>query len=106
MYSLSRSKGVHVYINSKSDTLTSFDGFDVSVDTMTDIVVRRKLTERLPAPYSSCVSHITTFGSIFTKMFTEKNMSYRQSSCFEFCFQRKLTETCGCNRNSSKLTQL
>ncbi len=95
-FSFTKNKGVHVFIHNKSETPTFFEGFDVSVDTMTDVMVRRTFIDRLPAPYSDCSDNIANYGSVFTKMFTEKGLTYRQSHCYEYCFQRKLTDLCGC----------
>jgi hypothetical protein len=57
---------MHVFIHNKSDTPTYFEGFDVAVEQMTDVMVRRTFTERLPAPFSDSSDDIAGFGSVFT----------------------------------------
>jgi hypothetical protein len=98
MYSFCKNKGVHVFVNNKTDMPSYFEGFDVAVDTMTDIVVHRTFSERLPAPYSDCVSDIDGFGSVFTNYFAQNNLTYRQASCFGYCYQRKITDKCKCKQ--------
>jgi hypothetical protein len=96
MYSLMKIKGLHVFIHNKSETPTYFEGFEVSVDTWTDVQVRRTFTEQLPQPFSACEDDFANYGSIFTDMFTEKGLTYSQTHCFEYCYQRKVVDTCGC----------
>jgi hypothetical protein len=99
LMSLTKNKGVHVFIHNKTDRPSYFEGFDVSVDTMTDITVRRTFTERLPEPYSGCVKNIANHGSVFTSMFTEIGLTYKRSKCFEFCFQRMVVDSCKCKKD-------
>ena len=96
MFAFSISKGVRVFIHNQTNTPSYFEGFDAAVDHMVDVKVQRIYTERLPDPYSNCVEDISNFGSIFTETFSEKNLTYRQSYCFEFCYQRRVTDLCKC----------
>ncbi len=96
LMSFTKNKGVHVFIHNKTDRPSYLEGFDVGVDTTTDIIVRKTFTKRQPEPYSDCVKNIANRGSVFTSMFTEKGLTYKQSKCFEFCFQRKVVDYCKC----------
>ena len=88
-YAFATSSGAHIYINNASYTNSFFDGFDVSVNTQTNLAVSRTYATTLPAPYGSCVSDIDNFRSIFTDMFAANKIQYTQKSCFVYAFFQK-----------------
>jgi hypothetical protein len=88
--------GVRVFVHNQSTTPAALDGFDVAVDTETNIAVNREFSQRLPAPYSNCVENINSFGSVFTDFYAFNDMMYTQSDCFNDCYTREVTKICGC----------
>ncbi len=91
------SRGVRFFIHNQSYTPSIFDGFDVSVETETNIAVSRVISKRLPKPYpSGCIDDITSFGSVFTDFYARNNMTYSQKDCFDYCYNRAVTQKCGC----------
>jgi hypothetical protein len=96
MFAFGKNIGLHVFVHNKTHRPSYFEGFDVSVDTQTDLTIERTFIERQPAPYSNCVEDPASYGSIFTNMFSRNNLTYKQTQCYEYCYQRKLVDTCGC----------
>lgn len=96
LFSFSSGKGLHVFIHNQSVLPTIFDGFDVALDFKTNVAVSRVFSKRLSSPYSGCVDNIEAFDSIFTRVFQDNHISYSQSQCFNYCYQRRLTEKCNC----------
>ena len=90
------SLGAQVFVHNRSVFPSIYDGFALPIGMESSIIVGRKFTSRLPAPFSDCIDSIDTFGSVFTKFFTENRLIYSQEKCFSLCFQRKLTDVCGC----------
>jgi hypothetical protein len=98
MLSFACNKGVHVIIHNQTYVPTDMDGFDVAVDTHTDLALSRTHVNRKAAPYGDCIKKIKSFGSIFTDMFAEKGFIYTQASCFDYCLQRNLSKSCQCEK--------
>ncbi len=56
-------------------------GFLVSVGTMTNIAIERSYDEKLPEPYSSCISDIESYDSELIRIITKSGKQYSQSAC-------------------------
>jgi hypothetical protein len=78
MFSFVSHEGAHIFIYNQSYSPTFYDGFDVSVDTKTDVALSPVFTNRMAAPYSDCVKDIKNYGSVFTNKLTANGMIYRQ----------------------------
>jgi hypothetical protein len=92
----SSSLGVHLAVHNQSYTPSIFDGFDVAVDTETNVAVSKVISKRLPKPYSECINDISTLGSVFTNFYTQNNMTYSQNDCLDYCYNRAVTVKCNC----------
>jgi hypothetical protein len=100
-YALTSTFGAHIFVNNKSATPNMFDGFDCPVNTECNVALIRSFTYREPNPFSDCITDLASYGSIFTNFFAQRtNRSYSRSSCFEYCYNRKLTDKCNCYYNS------
>ncbi len=82
-YTFSSSAGAHVYINNASYDPSFVEGYDVAVNSETNMAVSREIATFLPKPHGSCVQDIGSFGTIFTDMFAKNKIYYNQTRCFE-----------------------
>ena len=99
-FSFSFNQGVRIYVNNQSVMPNFFQGYDASTGFLTNFVMKRVFSHNLPHPYSSCVEDLASYDSIFTKYFIEGGQKYSQFDCFLHCYQRTLTEKCGCYDSS------
>jgi hypothetical protein len=72
------------------------EGFDVEVGKITNIAINRVFTKKAPKPFRNCVTNIEAYNSVFRNFFVAKKWTYRQSECFNYCYQRQLVATCDC----------
>ena len=94
-YSFSKNLGAAVFIS--NNTRFSFDSeIEIDIGKQTNIAVSKVITQRLSAPYSGCVDSLESSKSVFAAVFADNNASYSQLDCFNFCWQRKLVDVCGC----------
>jgi hypothetical protein len=93
-YSFAKSLGAQVFIHNRTIIPSAYQGFAVPIGTQTEIAVNRQYVEKMPKPYSDCISDIESFNSVFTKHFVKNNITYRQKSCFEYCYQRRVIDRC------------
>lgn len=79
--------GVRVAIHNQSFAISApkFNAFDVAVDTETNIRVSRDFTSRMPPPYNECVQGLSSFDSVFVKLFKDANTYYIRQFCFRLC---------------------
>jgi hypothetical protein len=96
-YSFPISLGCHVFINNKSVITSYYEGVDLPVGAQSNIAISRVYSNRQPKPYSKCVSDsdLASF-SFLTRIFAERQLKYRRIDCFNYCYQRKVVEVCGC----------
>ena len=90
------SLGFHVFVHNRSTDLTYFEGFDVSMGQQTNVAFKREVSTKIPQPHSKCVLDIGSVNSIFTKLFLQNNLIYKQKYCYNYCYQRKVIDQCGC----------
>ena len=83
-YAFKSTYGAHVYVHNKSTVPNYNDGVDVAVNQQTSIAVSRVFSSTLPSPYSGCVQDTAKYGSVFTNMFAENNLTYKQARCFKY----------------------
>ena len=58
-------------------------------------VVKRSIINKAPLPYSECID-LKSFDSILYQSIIKAKKAYRQSDCFDLCFQKNVIENCGC----------
>lgn len=100
---LATSRGFHITIHNKTLRPVFFQGVDVAVGAETNLAMSREFYSKMPKPYSDCVANIESFGSIFTDAFAQNNLIYSQTFCQILCYNRRLTEVCGCYDTSYPL---
>lgn len=97
----STSRGIHVNVHNKSNFAFFYEGVDVATGTETNIMIRREVISKLADPYSECIDNIESRDDqVFAKMIKQSNITYRQSDCFDYCFQNFVIEKCGCYDSS------
>ena len=97
--------GLFVSIHHQNRTpffpITKNYGIHINTGYETYIALKRKITKKLPYPYSNCIKNLIPFSSESEKIFsyfTFLNMSYYdQDICMSFCFQDKLIDKCDCS---------
>ena len=50
---------------------------------------------KVPSPYSECID-LKSFSSILYNSIIDSKRAYRQSDCFDLCYQKNVIENCGC----------
>ncbi len=94
------SLGAQVFISNKTSKPSIFEGFSCPAKFECNVAVSRVFSNRQPHPYSDCISDLASYDSVFTKFFYKNNMTYRTKLCYEYCYNRRLIEKCGCYDNS------
>lgn len=86
-YAFNSDFGAFVSINhvSASQMSSLNTGYDISVNTATNIALDRVVTNMLPPPYFDCIESedIASYGSAYSHLFTEYNLTYKQSYDFK-----------------------
>lgn len=101
MTSLATSSGIRVIIHNQSYWPVFYEGISVSVGTHSQIQISRQFTSRLENPYSDCTQNIfENSPSDMVKIMMQTGNSYKQSDCFQTCFQFWTVERCNCFDNS------
>jgi hypothetical protein len=79
---------------------------DLKMGTMNTIQLKKTVVERIPYPYSECMtkSGLESYSQSYQE---ENKMQYKQADCLNFCLQSILSERCKCystrlqNKNSA-----
>ena len=59
-------------------------------------------TTRLPQPYTECMANLDSihkFDSELYRAIINSNRTYRQTDCFDLCFQKRVIDVCNCYMN-------
>ena len=97
--SMSMSSGAQIFIHNDSLTPNLFEGLSLNVGTLTNIAVHKTYSSKLPSPYSECTDNLNdmnSYDSEYYRMTMSTNNSYRQSDCFDLCYQNYLNKKCKC----------
>lgn len=94
-YAVSNSNGLKIFVHNSSFSPLSSEAIDVKPGTLTNIGIKRSFTYKYPYPYSECID-LSSFDSILYRYFIKNNKTYRQSDCFDLCFQKIIIDNCGC----------
>jgi hypothetical protein len=90
---LAKEKGVHLFINNKTVGINAFDGVDISTGKNTNIAIKKVFVKKIEYPFSDCNENVD---SVYYKIITNSNITYRQVDCYELCFAHQLNERCNC----------
>lgn len=86
-----RDDGFHFYIHNYTVNPTPNEGFSIAPAFLSDMLIDKIITKRLPYPYSDCISFEemkTKFGgSIYFDNLTSQNYTYRQKDCLDLCIK-------------------
>lgn len=94
---LSSSKGIHITLFDPKTRVNSLKGIDLPSKYETNIIVNKKVTKRLPYPYSECLEdHSQFYSSEVYKATIKEGGSYTQNLCFDVCYQKSLINKCNC----------
>jgi hypothetical protein len=88
-------RGAHLFIHNKSNILSS-ESFDVPASLETDIRLSRTRVFKLGPPHSNCVQEGDFYDSLFYNIIINQGYAYKQSDCFDLCFQQYLIKNCSC----------
>ncbi|RNA12954.1 hypothetical protein BpHYR1_006600 [Brachionus plicatilis] len=95
---LSVAKGIHIALFDQNSNVNPFRGIDLSTKHLTNIIVRKRVTKKIPYPYSECEEDHSKFLSSEVYQATKENgVSYSQNLCFELCYQSFLFSNCNCS---------
>ncbi|RNA43267.1 amiloride-sensitive sodium channel subunit beta [Brachionus plicatilis] len=95
---LSVAKGIHLALFDQNSTVNPFRGIDLSTKHLTNIIVRKRVTKKIPYPYSECEEdHSKYLSSEVYQATKEHGESYSQNLCFELCYQSFLFSKCNCS---------
>jgi hypothetical protein len=97
--SLSLTTGAKISIHNDSLTPSIFEGFYLNVGTMSNVAVHKTFLSKIPYPYSDCTDNlidIDSYESEYYRITMSTNNSYRQSDCFDICYQIYLNKKCNC----------
>ena len=95
-YPTSDSKGLVVFIHNQTFEPISSEGIQVRMGENTFISLKKTVSKNEPTPYSDCNDLSDGFESELYKFIIKSKKLYRQSDCFNLCFQRVVTMRCGC----------
>ena len=91
---------IHHHNTTPFFSITKNFGIHVNTGYETYIALKRKITRKLPYPYSNCIKNLIPFSPESEKIFPYfalLNMSYYdQDICMSFCYQDKLIDKCDC----------
>lgn len=79
----------------------SFEKLSMGTGEELTIIMKRHLIDKIKDPYSECeldmrTANIDSFNSSLYKHFFEKNRTYSQKNCIEYCYEKFCLERCGC----------
>ena len=97
------SVGAHIFVHNDSLTPSAFEGIDLDVGHITNIAVHKSYISKLPKPYSDCTQNlddINSFDSDLFRFIIKQNNTYRQTDCYNLCYQNKLYQECSCQDSS------
>jgi len=85
-----------VFVHNSSYKPIDSDGVKVKPGEIAYISVSRTLTVKQPTPYSSCIDLTQYSSKYFDFIVKQQQKAYRQSDCFDLCYQERATSMCGC----------
>lgn len=88
--------GIAVFVSRNNTLFTSLPSVNVYPGSEANLVVSRRVSKKLPKPYSNC-SALDTYDSYLFKLFAEKGLKYRQYDCVIQCYQHAIIEKCNCH---------
>jgi hypothetical protein len=87
--------GTVIFIENRSYTQSPFqNGINLKPGSLTDLSINKKLTERLPDPFSECQSSYPD-DNIFL-VYRQNRYLYRERDCVYLCLQKEIIKKCKC----------
>jgi hypothetical protein len=106
---LSSSVGFSLFLFNHSESLNNYEPIDLAPGFHYNIAIDRTFVQQMPKPYSNCEVFQSTLGSYDSGLIREfEKQTYKQTNCFDLCYQKKAFEVCNCTdfifdlRNPSK----
>ena len=81
------STGIRINIHNSSIYPSHFEGIDILSGLETNIAIKRLFISQKEQPYSDCIADIKNFKSNLTNAILNTGYMYRQTDCFDLCFQ-------------------
>ena len=97
--SLSLTAGAQIFIHNDSLIPNVYEGLSLNVGTTSNVAFHKTFLSKIPYPYSDCTDNlndINSYDSEYYRMTMSTNNSYRQSDCFDLCYQNYLNKKCNC----------
>lgn len=76
----------------------------IKTDSRTYMTITKKISETLPSPYGDCIENaneVDSYDSEYLRDTIADGYRYRQSNCFEICFQKLLMQSCSGHSEST-----
>jgi hypothetical protein len=86
-------RGLVVFVHNSS--FKPNEGVFIEAGKMTYILVKRKIKQKYPTPYSDCID-LNTYKSDLFDYIKQSNKTYRRKDCVELCIQKKIIDECKC----------
>lgn len=93
---LERTSGIQVFIHDQNDRFQLFQGIKIEKGKDTDVMIRKTVTTQMNYPYSDCESDYSKYDNDIFNRVMSLYPKYRRNVCFQMCFQKYTTQTCGC----------
>ena len=97
IYSLQPDSGMIVFIHNQSSKPVVSEGTRLKQNSLINIIIKKKFTQREPYPYSDCQDlNDFKFNKTLYNAIIESGSSYKQKLCFDLCLQQIIIKNCGC----------
>ena len=97
---LAQKNGLHLYIVNETETFNFFkDSVEVAAGKETTILLNKKRIRKMQKPYGECTYDLTSVDSYSSELYAltfQIYGHYRQSDCFNTCFQAASIRRLGC----------
>jgi len=93
---LNSNRGFRIFVENSSDVASTFDGgIDIKPGTLSELNIRKLVTQRKPFPYGDCQEEYPE-DFIYDK-YRENKTPYKQKDCFTLCIQKAIIMKCNCS---------
>lgn len=90
--------GFHLLIyNSSINPTFSNEGFDIKMNSLTNIAIKQKFMYQQPVPYSQCEEVDFLKQQDFYKLISKTGSDYSRKICLPYCLQEFFLKLCDCN---------
>jgi hypothetical protein len=100
-----KSYGAILFIHRYRHTpIAEVEGISVPTAYQTSIILEKKITQKLAAPYSTCIDNVyspDSFDSDLYRRTVKMTVMYEQGYCLQLCYQMEIISRCNCSDSQS-----